>query len=92
MNEEVILSAIGSTEETTFSEFCSALGGDCPESGGREGWREVFNHLRILERHGFVEISRSGNKIDSMVLTEAGANRIREKLDNQRGLLTMLRQ
>jgi hypothetical protein len=86
MDENTILSAIGSTEESDFNEFCRGLGSDCPESGDREGWREVFNHLRTLERSGFIEVSRTGNKIDSLILTEAGANRIREKLDSKRGL------
>lgn len=89
MDEYTILSAIGSTDETTFGEFCSALDG-CPESGDRAGWREVFNQLRILEQHGFIEISRTGNKIDSMILTEAGANRVRERLDKRRGLLAAM--
>jgi hypothetical protein len=90
MSEDQILSAIGSTEPSDFNEFCRGLAADCPESGDREGWREVFSHLRILEQHGFVTVSRTGNKIDSMILTSAGANRIREKLDNKRGLLSML--
>jgi DNA-binding transcriptional ArsR family regulator len=84
MTEDTILSAIGSTEPSDFNEFCRGLGADCPDD--REGWREVFNHLRILEQHGFIEVSRTGNKIDSMILTKAGANRIREKLDSRRGL------
>lgn len=78
MTQETILAAIGSTEETSFNEFCRALGGDCPESGDKDGWREVFDHLRVLERHGFIEVSRVEGKIDSMILTEAGANRVRE--------------
>ncbi len=89
MDDITILAAVGSTEETSFSEFCSALD-DCPESGDRDGWREVFNLLRQLETHGFVEVSRTKGKIDSMILTEAGANRVRERLDKRRGLLSAL--
>jgi hypothetical protein len=91
MNEETVLAAIGSTEETSFNEFCRALGDDCPESGNRNGWREVLSHLGTLERHGFIEISRTQGKIDAMILTAAGANRIRENLDRRRGLLSALR-
>lgn len=90
MTDETVLAAIGSTEETTFNEFCNALAGDCPDAGDRDGWRAVFNFLRLLEQHGFVEISRTGGKIDTMMLTEAGANRIREKMDGRRGLLREL--
>lgn len=90
MDENTILSAIGSTEETSFNEFCSALGDDCPESGDRDGWRAVFNQLRLLETHGFIEVSRTKGKIDSMILTKAGANRIRERMDSRRGLLSGL--
>jgi hypothetical protein len=90
MNEDTILSAIGSTEETTFHEFCSALAGDRPEQGDREGWREVFNHLRILEQHGFIKVERTQGKIDTLILTSAGANRIRSKMDAKRGLFAAM--
>jgi DNA-binding transcriptional ArsR family regulator len=91
MSEDTVLAAIGSTEETTFGEFCRALGGDCPDTGDRDGWREVMGHIRTLERHGFIEVARTQGRIDAMVLTEAGANRIREKLDGRRGLLSVLK-
>lgn len=87
MDEETILAAIGSTEETTFSEFCNALAGDCPE--GKDEWREMFSTLRQLERDGWIEVSKTDGKIDGLILSEAGANRIREKLDKRRGLLSI---
>jgi hypothetical protein len=89
MDEDIILSAIGSTEPSTFGEFCSALK-DCPAKGDREGWREVFATLEWLEHQELVTIERSGRSIESLMLTSAGANRIREKLDKRRGLLASL--
>ena len=87
MDDEKILSAIGSTEETSFSEFCQALGGDCPE--GRDEWREMFQTLRRLEDEGLIDVSKLDGKIDGMILTEAGADRIRAKMDARRGLLSI---
>jgi hypothetical protein len=83
--EDTVLASIGSQEPSSFGEFVGALGDDRPSE--KSEWRELFNILRQLEQHGFVEISRAGNLIDSLILTEAGANRIREKLDAGRGLL-----
>lgn len=80
-----ILAAIGSTEATTFSEFCHAYA-DCPEKGEREAWRELFDALRELERDGLAEVERAGRNIQSLMLTDAGADRVRGKLDAGRGL------
>jgi hypothetical protein len=86
MDEDNILAAIGSTEPSSFNEFCSGLK-DCPAKGDREGWREVFATLEWLERQKLVVIERSGRSIESLILTDAGADRIREKMDKGRGLL-----
>ena len=87
MDDDKILSAIASTEETSFNEFCQALAGDCPE--GRDEWREMFKTLRRLENEGLIEVSKLDGKIDGLILSEAGANRIREKMDARRGLLSI---
>ena len=87
MEDDKVLSAIGSTSETSFSEFCQALEGDCPE--GKDEWREIFQTLRRLGDEGLIEVSRDGNRIEGMILTEAGANRIRAKMDSRRGLLSI---
>lgn len=89
MHEDNILAAIGSTEPSSFSEFCSGLK-DCPTKGDKAGWREVFSTLDTLERSGFVVIGRNGRSIESLILTDAGADRIRAKLDNGRGLFASL--
>lgn len=83
-----ILSAIASTEETTFNEFCSAYP-DTPEPGNKPEWRALFDALRDLERRSYIEITRTNNKIDGMILTESGANLIRSRLDAKRGLLNL---
>lgn len=87
MEDDKILMCIGSTEETSFSEFCQALAGDCPD--GKDEWREMFQTLRRLEGEGLIEVSKLDGKIDGMILTEVGANRIRTKLDQRRGLLSI---
>lgn len=92
LNLDTILSAIGSTEPSTFSEFCSALGDDCPASGDKNGWRAVMNFIGLGERSGFIEVDRVGGKIDSLQLTRQGADRVRSKLDAKRGLLGYLNQ
>lgn len=91
MDEETILAAIGSQEPSTFNEFLRALGDDCPERGDKDGWRELFAALEYSERSGLVEIERVQRKIDSLILTEAGAARVREQLDGKKGLFSMMR-
>jgi hypothetical protein len=89
---DAILSAIGSTEPSTFGEFCNALGDDCPASGDKNGWRAVLSFISLGERSGFITVDRVGGKIDSLLLTRQGADRVRSKLDAKRGLLGYLNQ
>lgn len=89
MNEDKILAAIGSTESSSFNESCRALK-VCPAKGDTAGWREVFETLNDLERRGLVVIEREERRIESLILTDAGADRIRAKLDEGRGLLASL--
>ena len=90
MNEDDLnfLSLIGSTESTSFGELCSAMGDDCPSE--KSEWRALFQRIRDLERESYIEVSRTAGKIDSLLLTEAGANLVRERLDAKRGLLSLL--
>lgn len=87
MDDDKVLMCIGSTEETSFNEFCQALAGDCPE--GRDEWREMFKTLSRFENEGLIGVSKLDGKIDGLILTEAGASRIRAKLDARRGLLSI---
>lgn len=88
-DEDNILAAIGSTEPSTFNEFCRGLK-DCPPKGDTAGWREIFATLEWLEHQKLVVIERNGRSIESLILTDAGADRIRGKLDASRGLLSSL--
>ena len=92
LNIDVILSAIGSTEPSTFSEFCQALGDDCPASGDKDNWRRVLNLISTCAQLGFITVDRVGGKIGSLMLTKQGADRVRSKLDAKRGLLGYLNQ
>lgn len=89
MTDETILSAIGSTEPSSFNEFCSALGSDRPDN--KDDWRDLFGQLNKLEFNGLVIIDRDANrKIGSLVLTTEGSNLIRATMDNKRGLFSAL--
>jgi len=87
--EDGILAAIGSTEPSTFNEFCRSLK-DCPAKGDTAAWRELFATLEWLEHQQLVRIERSGRSIESLILTDAGADRIRSKLDNTKGLFRLI--
>ena len=77
MDTLTLLKAIPSTEPADFRDLCNALGSDKPDD--REGWSDMFNTLRSLEKDGLVEISWfHNNNIDTLILTEAGAARVRE--------------
>ena len=90
MNEKDLefLSLIASTEEMSFNELCTALGDDCPDN--KAEWRDLFAKIRDLERQCYVEVTRTAGKIDGLMLTESGAGLIRDRLDAQRGLLSIL--
>ena len=78
MTDHEILSAISSTEPSTFHEFLSGLP-DTPVKGDRGGWRELFYQLKKLERAGYVEIERANQdgSIESLMLTGEGAEVVR---------------
>jgi hypothetical protein len=79
-----LLKAISSTEPSTFNEFCNALETDMPSE--KSQWRELFIALEELEKQGLVEVDRTNGKIDTLMLTEAGADRIRAEMDAERPL------
>ncbi|MCI0488959.1 MAG: hypothetical protein L0229_20395 [Blastocatellia bacterium] len=84
-----VLSAIGSTEPSSFSEFCRGLE-DCPEPGDRAVWRELLGFIGRGEREGLIEVERTKGMIDTLILTEAGAALVRNRLDSKRGLLARM--
>ena len=78
MNIQTILEATSSTEPSSFSEFCRALGSDCPERGERDEWAELFDCVKAAEILNFIEVERVNGKIDTLILTEAGVARVKE--------------
>jgi hypothetical protein len=77
MDELIILKAISSTEESAFYEFLRGLGSEAPERGDRTAFFQLFRQLDKLENDGLIEISRNGEKIDGMILTESGVARVK---------------
>ncbi len=77
MNISTLLKAIPSTEPATFSEFCRALGDDCPERGDKEEWADLFSHINMAESLGLIEVERDGRNTESLQLTEAGVAEVR---------------
>lgn len=84
MNETArILCAIGNTRRTpTFDGFLNALNGDKPDS--RDEWRVLFLTLESLEAQELVTIERVRGRIDTLILTDLGAERAREAQEQMR--------
>ena len=89
LEENAILAAIGSTEPSTFSEFCRAYK-DCPAKGDTSAWRELFATLEWLEHQKLVVVEREERRIESLILTDEGADRIRAQMDSGRELFAVL--
>jgi hypothetical protein len=89
---DTVLEAIGSTEASDFNDLCRGLGSNLPEE--RSEWADLFRTIEEAEREGLVEVERddvSGKqRIATVILTPAGADRVRAKLDSQRGLLGLM--
>ena len=77
-----ILCAIGSTEPSTFNEFLEGLNGDKPDN--RDEWRVLFLTLEALEAQELVTIERVRGRIDTLILTDLGAERAREAQEQMR--------
>lgn len=76
MNEIILLRAIGSTEATTFRELCAALKENKPNE--KREWRELFIAIEHAEASGLIEVERTNGKIDVLILTPEGADKVRE--------------
>lgn len=89
---DTLLAAIGSQGPSDFNELCRGLGGDVPQSTGE--WAELFRLIEQAERDDLVEVSRievdKRMRIDTIILTPSGADRIRGKLDAERGLFGLM--
>jgi hypothetical protein len=87
--ENRALAAIGSTEPSTFNEFLRAYP-DCPERGDTGARSELFGLLEWLEHQKLIVIERANRRIESLQLTDAGADRVRGLKDQDRGLFINL--
>lgn len=76
-----VLTSIALTEPTSFGELLNALGDDKPE--GKTEWREFFETLEFLERGELIEIERNNGRVETLILTNLGAERAREALKGQ---------
>jgi hypothetical protein len=84
MNETTrILINISSQEPSTLNEVLRGLGDDAPERGQRHEWHIFFRQLESLEELGLVEITRLNGRVDTLQLTEIGAERAREALQER---------
>lgn len=74
-----LLKAIGSTEPSDFNEICRALGDDCPRPSDSEyTWRDFFAALNTAQDQGLIEVDWAGNRINTVILTEAGVAKVKE--------------
>jgi hypothetical protein len=87
---DVVLSALSSIEPSDFSEFCRGLGDHCPAAGDKKGWHAVWRALDEAVEMKLCRLKRSRGRFVCAQLTEEGANRIRQKLDQERGLFSFI--
>lgn len=88
MHIDTVLAAVGSTEPSDFNDLCRGLGCHVPQE--RSEWADLFRTIEECEQDGLVEVSRLEGKIDTIMLTKDGADRVRAKLDANRGLFASL--
>lgn len=76
-----------------FGRFCTALKPNCPMSGDRPVWAATFRKIELLAAGGLLIIRRkpdNTNDIDWMRLTDKGADLVRARADENRGLLALM--
>lgn len=83
-----ILSVIGYTEPSTFSELCNGLRtlAICPEKGDKTGWSVLFRKLGEFKTGNLVAIVMEGRNMKLFQLTQLGADKVRAYSERQRGL------
>lgn len=78
-----ILTSVGSQESTSFNELLRAMGDDAPERGDKPAWGEFFRTIDALEQCGLMEVERRDGRFEFAILTEIGAERAREALQER---------
>ena len=83
-----ILSVIGSTEPSTFFDLCNGLRrlDICPEKGDKTGWGTLFRKLGEYEAEGLCKTVRKNKNIETIQLTQSGADKVRDFADSKREL------
>jgi hypothetical protein len=77
MDMKTLLGAIGSQEESTFSEICDALGDDRPAKGDRAAWREFFQLIDEADKKGFINAIKLHGNFEGAILTADGVAELR---------------
>jgi hypothetical protein len=87
MEEITLLRAVGSQEPSTFNEFCRGLAGDIPTCTPE--WSALFRQVENCETEEWIEVSRHNGRIESLQLTQAGADKVRAHLDQSKPLFNL---
>jgi hypothetical protein len=84
-----LLSVIWSTEEMTFFDLCNALRkiDECPVKGEKAEWGALFRWLGDMEASGWILCDRIKGKLEYLVLSEEGADAVREFADGRRPII-----
>lgn len=84
-----LLSVIYSTEEMGFFDLCSALRkiDECPVKGDKAGWASIFKWLGDMEIGGWILVDRIKGKLESLVLSDQGADAVRDFTNGRRPIL-----
>lgn len=88
--DEALLALVWRTEPMNFGQWCNALRDAGMYPANKPEWASIFRRLDVLENEGLIEVERtSDDNLSQMILTDAGADRVRAKLDENRGLLRL---
>lgn len=74
-----VLTAISAMAPCSFNELLQGMGDEAPTNGAE--YRVLFLTLESFEESGLVEVERASNgRVDTLMLTNLGAERAREIL------------
>lgn len=84
-----LLSVIWSTEEMGFFDLCTALRSidECPAKGQKAEWGALFRWLGDMEKDGWILCERIKGKLESLVLSDEGADAVRDFADGRRPII-----
>lgn len=89
IDELKLMRLIWSTEPMGFFDLCNALriAGECPVKGDKQEWAILFSRLNAIEKLQWIECTRIGRSIETLQLTDLGADVVRNFADSKRELL-----